>query len=135
MVERSRGVCIDTHALIWYLSKPKRLGRAAARRLRLADSGRCEVLIPAVVPVELTLLREAGRSVVGPAEVEALSRIQPAFRLVPLDIEQALDFGHLAGLGDPFDRLVVACARTSSVPLVTADARIHESALVDVIWD
>jgi PIN domain nuclease of toxin-antitoxin system len=35
--------CIDTHALIWYLSRPKRLGRAAARLLREADAGRAEI--------------------------------------------------------------------------------------------
>lgn len=128
-------VCIDTHALIWYLSKPKRLGRAAARRLRQADSGRCEVLIPAVVPIELILLREAGRNVVGPAEIDALTRVQPAFRVVDLDVRHAFEFAHLAGLVDPFDRLIVACARCCSVPLVTADSRIHDSALVDVLWD
>jgi len=44
-------VCIDTHALVWYLLRPKRLGRPARRFLRAADAGRAEVLIPAVVAV------------------------------------------------------------------------------------
>ena len=64
--------CIDTHALVWYLSRPKRLGRAAARLLRAADAGRAEILVPAIVLIELTLLREAGRNVVGVPQVEAL---------------------------------------------------------------
>ena len=69
-------VCIDTHGLIWYLSRPKRLGRAAARLLREADAGRAEILVPAIVLIELTLLREAGRNVVGVPQVEALLAAQ-----------------------------------------------------------
>jgi PIN domain nuclease of toxin-antitoxin system len=135
MGDPAKTVCIDTHALIWYLSKPKRLGRAAARQLRQADVGRCNVLIPAVVPIELALLREAGRNVVGPAQVEALLRVQSAFRLVPLDLSQGLEFSLLTALSDPFDRLVVACARVFSASLITADTGIHDSSLTPVIWD
>ncbi len=127
--------CIDTHALIWYLSRPKRLGRSATRLLRAADSGRAEVLIPAIVAIELTLLEEAGREVVGVPQLEALVSAQPAFALLPLDLRQAGEFILLGALQDPFDRLVVAAARAAGAPLMTADTRIEESALVEIIWD
>jgi PIN domain nuclease of toxin-antitoxin system len=35
----------------------------------------------------------------------------------------------------PFDRMVVAVARAVVQPLVTADTRIQESGLIEVIWD
>lgn len=127
--------CIDTHALIWYLSRPKRLGRAAARLLRDADAGRAEILVPAIVLIELTLLREAGRNVVGVPQVEALLAAQPAFKLQPLELTQASEFVLLESLADPFDRLIVAAARGAGVPLMTADTTIDESALVETIWD
>jgi len=127
--------CIDTHALIWYLSRPKRLGRAAARLLREADAGRAEILVPAIVLIELTLLREAGRNVVGMPQVEALVAAQPAFKLQPLEMTQASEFVLLESLADPFDRLVVAAARGAGVPLITADMTIDQSALVETIWD
>jgi PIN domain nuclease of toxin-antitoxin system len=128
-------VCIDTHALIWYLSRPKRLGRAAVRLLREADAGRAEILVPSIVLIELTLLREAGRNVVGVPQVEALLAAQPAFKLQPLEMAQGCEFALLESLADPFDRLVVAAAREAGVPLITADATIDESALVETIWD
>jgi len=128
-------VCIDTHGLIWYLSRPKRLGRAAARLLREADAGRAEILVPAIVLIELTLLREAGRNVVGVPQVEALLAAQPAFKLQPLEMTQASEFVLLESLADPFDRLIVAAARGAGVPLITADTTIDESALVETIWD
>jgi PIN domain nuclease of toxin-antitoxin system len=127
--------CIDTHALVWYLSRPKRLGRAAARLLREADAGRAEILVPVVVLIELTLLREAGRNVVGVPQVEALLAAQPAFKLLPLEMTQASEFVLLESLADPFDRLIVAAARAAGTPLITGDATIDKSALVETIWD
>lgn len=127
--------CIDTHALVWYLSRPKRLGRAAARLLREADAGRAEILVPAVVLIELTLLREAGRNVVGVPQVGALLAAQPAFKLLPLEMAQASEFALLESLSDPFDRLIVAAARAAGAPLITGDGTIDASALVETIWD
>jgi len=127
--------CIDTHALVWHLSRPKRLGRAALRLLREAEAGRVEILVPAIVLIELTLLREAGRNVVGVPQVEALLAAQPAFQLQPLELTQASEFVLLESLADPFDRLVVAAARSAGAPLITADTLIDQSALVETIWD
>lgn len=127
--------CLDTHALIWHLARPARLGRRALRLLRDADAGRMEILIPAIVAIELTLLQEAGRRVPGAPQLEALIGAQPAFRLQPLDLSIGLEFVLASALRDPFDRMIVAAARAADAPLVTADATIAASALVETIWD
>jgi PIN domain nuclease of toxin-antitoxin system len=127
--------CIDTHALHWYLFRPKRLGAGAARFLRGVDSGRAVVFIPAIVMVELSLLREARRGTATVTDVEALIAAQPGFSVLPLDLAQAREFALLGSLEDPFDRLVVSAARAERVPLVSADGDIADSALVDVIWE
>lgn len=128
-------VCIDTHALVWHLSKPTQLGRSAARLLREADRGRVKVLVSAVVGIELTLLRGAGRRTVGVPQLEALVTTQPTFSVLPLDLAQAKEFALLESLHDPFDRMIVAAARTAAAPLITADTAIRDSALADVVWD
>jgi PIN domain nuclease of toxin-antitoxin system len=128
-------VCIDTHALVWYLSKPRRLGKSAARLLRDADRGRVNVLVPAIVGIELALLRGAGRKTVGVPQLEALIAAQPAFSVLPLDLVQTREFALLESLHDPFDRMIVAAARVAGTPLVTADAGIRTSALVEIVWD
>lgn len=127
--------CIDTHALVWYLSRPARLRRRALRLLRDADAGRAEIAIPAMVVVELTMLQEAGRRVPGAAQVQALVDAQPAFRVQPLDLDVATEFVLLSALRDPFDRMIVASARVADAPLITADGNISDSALVETIWD
>jgi PIN domain nuclease of toxin-antitoxin system len=130
-----KDVCIDTHALIWYLSRPKRLGRRAHRLLKEADAGRAVVHVPAIVAIELSLLRKAGRKTVGVLELEALLKAQPAFRLLPMDLAQAKEFALLETVADPFDRLILAATRAHGAPLVTADVAIHDSALVEAVWD
>ena len=126
-----RRACIDTHALIWYLSRPKRLARAARRFLREADAAGASVFVPAIVAVELTLLREAGRKTVGVPQLEALMAAQPTFALLPLDFPQATEFALLQSIPDPFDRMILAAARVVGAPLITADEEIHASALVE----
>jgi len=127
--------CIDTHALVWYLSQPRRLARSARRFLREADGGRAAVLVPAIVAIELSLLRETGRNTVGPPQLEALVRAQPAFTVLPLDLAQAMEFALLQSVRDPFDRMILAAARVAGAPLITADGAIHASALVETVWD
>jgi PIN domain nuclease of toxin-antitoxin system len=106
-----RRACIDTHALVWYLSRPKRLARAARRLLRDADAARAAILVPAIVAIELSLLRDTGRNIVGIAQLEALMAAQPTFSLLPLDLPQATEFALLQSVRDPFDRLILAAAQ------------------------
>jgi PIN domain nuclease of toxin-antitoxin system len=126
---------VDTHAFVWWTSRPKRLGRAAARALRDVDAGRARAWIPAIVGVELTLLAEHGRRFAGVAEVEAATFRNDHVRVLPFDLAQATEFALLGALSDPFDRMVVATARAAGHPLLTADEPIAESGLVEVIWD
>ncbi len=126
---------LDTHTLIWHLSLPKRLGKSARRVLKQVDDGKAFALIPAIVIVELTLLRETGRRVVGPAEIQSLTSTHPMFDVLPLDLQQATEFMLLGSLEDPFDRLIVSAARVSGGTLLTADERITASGLSPVAWD
>jgi PIN domain nuclease of toxin-antitoxin system len=114
---------------------PKRLGKSARRLLEQVDEGKAVALIPAIVPVELSLLRESRRGLVGPLEVQSLIQSNPCFQIQPLDLAHAIDFTLLASLRDPFDRLIVAAARVCGASLISDDERIVESGLVDIIWD
>ena len=126
---------VDTQAFVWWTQNPKRLGSGAARAFRLVDKGAARAYVPAVVAVELSLLQEAGRRLVSVAELEAATKRNNGVVVLPLDLSQATEFALLVALTDPFDRLIVAAARTLSLPLITADERIADSGLVNVVWD
>ena len=57
----------------------------------------------------------------------------PAFRILPLTYEVALDVASLSVLRDPADRAIAATARVHRLRLVTSDQRIIESKLVPVV--
>jgi PIN domain nuclease of toxin-antitoxin system len=126
---------LDTHTFIWWAARPKRLGRAAARALRQVDIGRAQAWVPSIVGVEISLLNEAGRIGLGVAELQAGIQRNPNLRILLHDLEQALEFALLGSLKDPFDRMIVAAARSTKRPLITADERIGDSDLVEVVWE
>ena len=126
---------LDTHAFAWWAQNPKRLGRLARRALAAVDAGEARAWVPAVVGVELTLLHEAGRRLVTAADLQAATNRNREVRVLPMELAQTLEFALLGALPDPFDRMIVAAARATGRPLISADANIRESGLVEVTWD
>ena len=126
---------LDTHAFVWWVARPRRLGRHAARALRQVDEGRATAWVPSIVGVELSLLVEAGRLRLGAAELKAVTERNSEVRILEHDLRQALEFALLGSLEDPFDRVIVAAARATQRPLISADEAVTLSGLVDVIWD
>ena len=126
---------LDTHAFAWWARNPKRLGRRARRALSAVDVGKARAWIPAIVGIELSLLHEAGRKLITVIDLEAATRRNSDVRILPLDLAQASEFALLTSLDDPFDRMIVAAARATERPLISADTRIENSDLVETIWD
>lgn len=119
-------ILIDTHVLIWIVSRDVKLGPKA--RHLLDSSGIGEVLVSAITPWEIALLDRKGRvplgKDVGQWLAEALGH--PRIRLAPLDPAISVESVRLPGEfhSDPADRILVATARTLGVPLLTADRPI-----------
>lgn len=124
----------DTHALVWHLTDPKRLGRSARRAFGGADTGHRLCYVPAIVIIELWLLYERGRLRVGPLQVLETLASHPGFAVLALDVEQAVEFGSLTAIRDPMDRLVVAAARATGSRLLSADDALGGHG-VDRVWD
>ncbi len=126
-------VVADTHALVWHLVAPRRLGKSARRAFAAADSGRWLCHVPAVSLVEAWLLNERGRLRIGPAQILEAIAGRPGYGVLPLDVEQAIEFGALATIRDPMDRLIVAAARVTGSRLVTVDDSLQGHG-VEVVW-
>ncbi len=124
----------DTHAIVWLLKTPRKLGAAARRAFEAADQGRMLCCVPAIVLVEIELLKERGRVDVSAKDVLRALAGRPGYAVVALDADQALEFAGLVGIKDPMDRLVVAAARATGSRVVSVDDALDGFG-VERVWN
>lgn len=127
-------ILLDTHALLWLVMEPDRLSRPVHREIVAPDA---EVMASHVSPWEMAIKRGRGRlDVLDRPAQEWFEHYVPLSGLRPLPIRPA----HLGGVEhlpdhhrDPFDRLLVAQARSEGLTLVTADEQLSRYD-VDRLW-
>lgn len=92
--------------------------------------------VPAAVLLEMALLEEAGKirlKISFPAWVDDLFT-SPGFVPVAVEPVHVKDAWAMRRVADPFDRLIVAAAKQSDLPLISRDADIARSQLVELLW-
>jgi len=110
-------ILLDTHLLLWAVAEPRKLPPGARRRIEEAD-----VFVSAASLWEVSIKAALGKLVADPAEL--LAEIEPAgFTLLPITGEHAAAVAKLPAVhADPFDRMLVAQAKTEPLLLLTNDA-------------
>ena len=128
-------IVLDTHAWVWWMTTPEKLGKKAARAIDRAGA----IGVPAICAWEIAMKARAGKLRFDrPCDVwleDALAE-DPRVHILPLSPRVAVAAVELSwDHGDPADRFIVATAQTLQAALVTCDERIHGSKLVRCVWD
>lgn len=130
-------VVADSHALVWFLQSSPQLSKRAARLLRraAADNG---LYVSVATLLDLSYVAQRKRDPFISAEQldylrHLVSTQAHGLVSVPIDAHIVEAFEAVA-LPDPWDRLIVATAMTLDIPLVTKDAAIGATELVQVAW-
>jgi len=129
-------IVLDTHAWIWLIKDPKRLGRAAKREIERAD----RIIISAISCYEVAWLERRGRvrldraadAWIARASVEAGARPEDVSPEIALRAAQ-LDQQRFPG--DPADRIIYATAVQHHAKLITRDAAIARFDPERAVWD
>jgi PIN domain nuclease of toxin-antitoxin system len=113
---------LDTHALLWSLFTPSRLGRKATASIRNPDVA---VSVSVVSFWEISLKYATGKlelSGVVPDDFPGLVR-QSGFDILPIAETDAATFHHLPRMEhkDPFDRLIIWQAISRKLQLISDD--------------
>jgi PIN domain nuclease of toxin-antitoxin system len=111
---------LDTHALLWALSKPDSLAPLARRRLEQAES---TLFVSAVSAWEMEIKRALGKL----DTPDDLPKQMQRHRMLelPVHLRHVERLRKLPPLHrDPFDRLLVAQALADDLTIVTRDERI-----------
>jgi PIN domain nuclease of toxin-antitoxin system len=128
----------DTHALVHHITNRKgRLGRRARGIFDRVDRGSDMIIVPFTVLEEVLLLSEAGKVQMPLPFRDLVVSLEKAdnIDLAVNDTAVLLDAATFTTIRDPYDRMIIAQARVSGVPLITGDGLIHDSGLVRTVWD
>jgi len=124
---------LDTHALLFWLYQPERLGRSARRIMQDGDS----ILLWSIASTwEIAIKVSIGKlKLDGPVrDVIPMELLRNRITLLPIEHHHVLAVADLPMIhGDPFDRLLIAQALTEGVPLVSEDGRFS-AYHVETIW-
>jgi PIN domain nuclease of toxin-antitoxin system len=128
-------ILLDTHVLLWISSDPQRLSKNAREAIREARQT-ASLAVAAITLWELAWLAQNGRLVISSSPenfvMEAVSRVvlEPMTpQIVALAARLPASFPT-----DPADRVITATAILEGIPLVTADQRIRDAGIVEIIW-
>ena len=112
-------ILLDTHLLLWAFAAPERLPIRARKRIDVS-----EVFVSAASIWEVSIKASLGKIQADASLL--LPEIEPAgFTLLPISGEHAVAVGLLPSIHrDPFDRMLVAQARTEPLILLTNDAAL-----------
>jgi len=130
-------IVLDTHAWLWLCLEPQRLSAPATRAIRAAvrHGG---LAIASITLWELAMMLARGRVIPRGTPEAWLAELIDQSGVVVKEITPAVaalathfpeDFP-----GDPAGRLIVATARAEGVPLVSRDAALRASAVIETIW-
>jgi PIN domain nuclease of toxin-antitoxin system len=120
---------LDTHAFLWMLSAPERLGKEAAAVIQNPDRA---VFVSAVTSVEISIKRALGKldAPLGlSAEILARGLQELPLRYSHGERMASLPFHHY----DPFDRMLVAQAIEEQLTLITGDRKMEPYAM-NILW-
>jgi len=131
-------ICLDTHALIWWLNGDRRLSASAKRKINKALKEERSIFVSSICIWEMCLLIKRGRLRLNMDLEDWLEEAEriPALVFVPVDNILSVHSSKLPGSfhKDPADRIIVALARKMKVPLITADEKIIAYQHVKTLW-
>jgi PIN domain nuclease of toxin-antitoxin system len=117
------------------LGNARQLSREQLRVIDHAAKRGEPVALSAITLVEIALIASGREPALHVPLAEFLEDLNsnPAFRILPITGEVALEVAALGPLKDSADRIIAATARVHRLKLVTSDQRIIDSGLVSVI--
>ncbi len=126
-------VLLDTHAFLWFVFDDPRLSSRAASLINRSD---VEKTLSIASVWEIVIKEQLGKLQLGMSIGKFVRDFIDGRELTLLDIELShlLEYSSLPLTHrDPFDRLLVAQARSLGIPIVTADKKLSSYG-VKLLW-
>jgi PIN domain nuclease of toxin-antitoxin system len=131
-------IVLDTHAWIWFIDAPEKLGKKAATAIDKARKAGEHLHVSCISTWEIHMLAAKQRLSLAIAPDLWVSRCEKLsiLRFHPLDNSIAhLSVSACASMhSDPADRMIVATALYLGAKIITCDEKIKACKIVPCIW-
>ncbi len=130
-------IVLDTHAWIWFISKPEVLSKRARKAVSAAVEEK-SVLISSISAWEVALLVIKKRLTLSLDVTDWIAKSEglPFIQFIEISNSIALKSVNLPQPlhPDPADRIIIATALSAGAPLVTKDKKLLNYPHVKTIW-
>ncbi len=130
-------IVLDTHAWIWFTSKPDVLSRKAKSAVDAAVKKK-NVFVSSISAWEVALLVKNNRLKLTMDVTDWIAKSEnlPFFQFIPVSNSIAVKSANLPPPlhPDPADRIIIATALSTGAAIVTKDKKISDYAHVKTIW-
>lgn len=134
MLDSPARFVVDTHALWWYLTAPKRLTATASAIFRLAETGNATLIVPAITVAEFYFMSTKLGRPFPPSALLAILDAVEGIQTTDLGRAQLERLDRFPEIPEMHDRLIVAEAADLDAPLVTRDQVIRASPQIETVW-
>ncbi|HZX34298.1 MAG TPA: PIN domain-containing protein [archaeon] len=124
----------DTHALIWFLTMPEKLGLLAKKAFEEAEEGKATIIIPTIVLAELLYLLEKKKANKDFGKIVEKVEKSSNYTVASLDMEVLKRVEIIKNIPELHDRIITATALIFNAKIITKDSQIAKSKNVGVVW-
>ena len=124
---------VDTHVFLWWITDAPKMSELAREAIKNPEN---EILLSPVCGWEIAIKAALGRLDLPAPPTEFIpDQLQKnGFGVLPISMHHALEVSLVPPHHqDPFDRLLIAQARSEGIPLISGDAAFRAYD-VDVLW-
>lgn len=130
-------IVLDTHALIWWISKPEKLSSKARKEIE-KNSKKQEIIISTISTWEIYLLIKNNKLELSQDVDSWIQKVEQLSPVLFVSVDNTIA-AKSVNLPEPFhkdpaDRIIIATALTIGATLITSDRKILKYPHVRSLW-
>ena len=115
---------VDTHSLVWYFTKDKRLSKRVKEIIQKGERGQEEVILPSIVLLETIAISEKKKIKFDIKKLFEFLESLPNLIVADLDLELIKEVTKTPKILDLHDRIIVAVSQIYEAVILTRDSQI-----------